>query len=68
MILTVHDGKLVVMNGSDNVVAVVTSVEEFNALAEANGGSMLVSSSVDFPEESTSDPVVIALANAIRGL
>jgi len=64
-LLTIDGGKLVVKDMGDGgiVVAVLNSVGDFNIAAKAN---LMVSSTVDFPEEYTDDPAVIALARAIR--
>jgi hypothetical protein len=67
--LTIDKGRLVadvstVLDGDPSWVE-VTSVEHLAALAGEDG--FVVSSSIDFPEEYTSDPAVLALVAALRG-
>lgn len=70
LFLTIEDEKLVAgvitPGGGLIVVEEIKSVEDFNRLASANGGHMGVSSTVDFPEEYTRDPAVIALCRRLR--
>lgn len=61
--LSIEDGQLTWKVGTTKTV--VQSLDQLQALAA--GGDFLVSSSVDFPHENTSDPRVIAMAQAIRG-
>jgi hypothetical protein len=61
-LLTLLDGKLVVADRLKVIKAVysLADIDEY-------GDDLMCSSSVDFPEEYTSDPTIIALCRAIRG-
>lgn len=60
--LTIEGGALRLYSLRGNEA--VTSLADLSKLT--GGRDFMVSSSVDFPEEATSDPAVIALAKAIR--
>jgi hypothetical protein len=61
------DGRFVAFDSKHEPVFVIQSVEDFHTVCEANGGSVMCSASMDFPEESTHDAAVIALCREIRG-
>ena len=64
MFLTIEDGKLVLYR--DDAAKLITNVEEADAIvteAAERGIPLMRSSSLDFAEEYTSDPMTIALVN-----
>lgn len=68
--MTVNDdGKLILsmrrQDDTSDVDVVITSMEQLRNLAGEN--QIMCSSTVDFPEEYTEDPKVIAMCNLIRG-
>lgn len=67
--LTVKGDRILAMyrgaNGGE-VTKVIDSVECLRDTARSLGGEVYCSSSLDFPEESTSNEATIALAHAIR--
>jgi hypothetical protein len=65
-LLSIVDGKLVVYDRHDNISAVIDTDAKLDAFLAAND-EFLVSSSIDFPTEYTSDPVVLALVARVRG-
>jgi hypothetical protein len=60
--LTIEEGKLVVIF-NDETRRVIETIEQLNDVAE---GGILCSSTIDFPEEATSDPNVIAMCKGMR--
>lgn len=63
--LTIKNGKIVLEVGKTSTT--VTSVTQFNQLMVDKGlGSLLFSSTMDFPGDFTKDPETIALAKALR--
>lgn len=61
--LSIKDGKLVLETPTGQLVE-ITSLDH---LAEvASGDSVMCSSSIDFPEDDTSDPAVIAMCRELR--
>lgn len=64
-LLTIEDNKIVAKR-SGMTVAVITSLADLSTLREKYGNRTYASSSLDFPEEYTSDPAVIELAQSIR--
>jgi hypothetical protein len=68
LFLTFEDGKLVLMNDDDKVVATVESADDVvNALLKSGDESYLCSSSVDFPHGYTTDIKVVRLCHELRG-
>jgi len=68
--LSVQSDGLVLVDRDGAVLQRVNSVDDFNELvraSEAGRFDLFVSSSVDFPEEYTDDPRVVALAREVRG-
>ena len=59
--LTIRDGKLVCEIGDDSTV--VTSLAQLVTLAP---DGCLCSSSIDFPEDCTTDPVVLEVCRQLR--
>src|SRR4051812_10276056 len=67
MIVTIENNQIVSKHADGMIDQVIKSVEDFNMVCANNGGSVLCSSTMDFPDEATDDETVIALAKAIRG-
>lgn len=65
MFLTIEDGKLTAIEDGGARVVIDTDAK-LDALLTLHE-DFLVSSSIDFPTEYTSDPVVLALVARIRG-
>jgi len=64
--LTIEGGKLVrYTNNSDDAID-VPNLEALTKLFVPGETDVLVSSSIDFPTEYTSDPAVLALVNVLR--
>lgn len=67
-ILNIQDDRLVATH-EGKVVATITNLVEFRAaqlVAARETGGLYCSSSIDFPEESTSNPAVIAFCRMLR--
>ncbi len=64
--LTIENGKLVDYPDYSDTPVEVTSVQQLQAMMEADPLTRIMcSSSIDFPEEYTSDPVVLELVAAL---
>lgn len=65
LFLTIENGNLVLDNGRDERIA--HGVEEVRTVLESFVGDVMCSSSIDFPEESTTDAETIAFCREFRG-
>ena len=67
LFLTIDDDEQVVASFAIHPVMFETTIDSIPLLKKLAGGRVVMcSSTIDFPEESTSDPDVIALCKAVQ--